>query len=486
MKTFKVMCVLSIVLSSVALAAKPKASTYYAHKVTDTSAMLRGAVVDDGGEGCVCQYRYWEEGTDVIVLTGWNDRTPDDPDKDSPLHTWDIAQVQISGLKPATTYLFVLELKNDSGSDENGTPRVFTTLAAGEVPPVPAPVPAPAAAPAAADGKPKGSTYYAWMLTDTSALLRGAVVTDGGEDCKSRFRYWEKGTDMVKFTDWTGELRAWDIAAARITGLKPETTYMFGLELENCNGCDECGSPAEFTTPAPLMLSSSAGGVTTPNAGKCLHPSGTLLEVQATPATNCAFIGWVGTAVDNGNVDSPDSPTANVLIVGTQTLKAVFRSNLDTIYVDDDTPNDPNEDGSAANPYDSIQEAIDVARNGATVIVRDGSYVEKLDFLGKKLTVIGESPDVYPVIDANFQGPVVSFVNGEQDDSVLQGFVLTHGLADLGGGILCVASTPTIANCSLVDNWTTDPAGTTLYCIDGSLNLVDCVLENNHVGETPQ
>jgi len=288
------------------------------------------------------------------------------------------------------------------------------------------------------------------------------------------------------FTDWAGELRAWDIAAARINGLKPETTYMFVLELKNKNGSDENGSPKQFTTPAPLMLSSSAGGVITPSAGKQLHPSGTVLEVQAEPAANCEFIAWTGTAADNGNVDAPDAATTDVVVTGSQTLKAVFRSILETIYVDDDTPNDPNDDGSAANPYDSIQEAIEVAQAGATVIVRAGTYVETLDFLGKPLTVISEDADLLPVIDANYQGPVVSFVNGEQDDSVLQGFVLTHGLDELAGAILCVAGSPTIANCSMVDNWTTDPAGTTVNCIDGTLNLIDCVVENNHIGETPE
>ncbi len=115
-----------------------------------------------------------------------------------------------------------------------------------------------------------------------------------------------------------------------------------------------------------------------------------------------------------------------------------------------------------------------------------GTYVEVLDFLGKPLTVISENMDVFPVIDAAYQGPVVSFVGGEQDDSVLQGFVLTHGLDELGGGIFCVAGSPTIANCTIVDNWTTNPVGQTVYCNGGSLNLIDCVIANNHIGEIRQ
>jgi hypothetical protein len=115
-----------------------------------------------------------------------------------------------------------------------------------------------------------------------------------------------------------------------------------------------------------------------------------------------------------------------------------------------------------------------------------GTCVELLGFLDKPLTVISASMDALPVIDANYQGPVVSFVGGEQDDSVLQGFVLTHGLDELDGGIFCVAGSPTIANCTIVDNWTTNPVGKTVNCNGGNLNLIDCVIVDNHIGETPQ
>ena len=81
-----------------------------------------------------------------------------------------------------------------------------------------------------------------------------------------------------------------------------------------------------------------------------------------------------------------------------------------TIYVDDDAPGDPGpgdptvsdplEDGTAAHPYDAIQEGINAAVSGVDdVLVKDGTYTgtgnKDLDFGGKAITVQSENgPDV--------------------------------------------------------------------------------------------
>ena len=77
-----------------------------------------------------------------------------------------------------------------------------------------------------------------------------------------------------------------------------------------------------------------------------------------------------------------------------------------TWYVDDDAPSDPgagdptisdpNEDGSAAHPFDAIQEGINAAVNGDTVLVLDGEYTgvgnRALGFDGRLITVRSASP----------------------------------------------------------------------------------------------
>ena len=52
----------------------------------------------------------------------------------------------------------------------------------------------------------------------------------------------------------------------------------------------------------------------------------------------------------------------------------------DTLYVPDD--------------YLTIQEAIDAAVNGDTVLVAPGTYAENIDFKGKAITVTSEQGDL--------------------------------------------------------------------------------------------
>ena len=103
--------------------------------------------------------------------------------------------------------------------------------------------------------------------------------------------------------------------------------------------------------------------------------------------------------------------------------------------------------------FSTIQEAIDFAVDGDTIEVGPGPHIGAINFMGKAITVRSASGNPQDTcIDGNFFGSVVTCTNNETPESVLQGFTITNGVAERGGGMLCVGSSPTIKDCIFVDN----------------------------------
>ncbi len=125
-----------------------------------------------------------------------------------------------------------------------------------------------------------------------------------------------------------------------------------------------------------------------------------------------------------------------------------------TLHVDRTNPNCPGS-GSPSDPFCKIQDAIVAASDGTTVLVAPGTYRERIDFLGKAIEVRSLDGPGATTIDAQSQGRVVTFRNGEGRDSVLEGFTIRNGLLDqgaTGAGILCLSASPTIRNNTIRGN----------------------------------
>ena len=242
-----------------------------------------------------------------------------------------------------------------------------------------------------------------------------------------------------------------------------------------------------------LTISSTVGGtVIRPGEGTFTYERSEPLFLEARADPGFVFVNWTG------SLTSPQNPTNLNLEYGHYEIRANFLSIRDTIYVDDNAsgdhgPGDPNvsdpgEDGTPEHPFDSIQEAIEVAKEGARVIVRPGTYPETIEFLGKAIEVNGlnsDNPNImdFPVINGQGKGTVVRFTQREGSNSVLTGLVITGGKGRLAGGIHCSESSPRIVNCLIVGNRSTESeSGGGISCSESRATFINCTMAGNNGG----
>jgi parallel beta-helix repeat protein len=133
-------------------------------------------------------------------------------------------------------------------------------------------------------------------------------------------------------------------------------------------------------------------------------------------------------------------------------------------------------------PKATIQAGIESALDGDIVTVLPGTYIENINFKGKRIRLVALSGPEKTVIDAGGAGRGVTFESKETTESVLEGFGITGGNAEKGGGILCEKASPTIIGCHVYGNKTTGWAsyhGAGIYCYAGSPTISDCRIYNN-------
>lgn len=139
--------------------------------------------------------------------------------------------------------------------------------------------------------------------------------------------------------------------------------------------------------------------------------------------------------------------------------------------------------------FNSIQAAIDYSSNGDTVVVAYGTYTgdgnRDIDFSGKSITVCSENGPNDCIIDCNGTQAehhrAFYFHNGEQANSVVDGFTIKNGYASEGGGIYCQASSPTIKNCRFSKNCAdgNDYGGGAICSVDSSPKVTNCTFDEN-------
>lgn len=125
--------------------------------------------------------------------------------------------------------------------------------------------------------------------------------------------------------------------------------------------------------------------------------------------------------------------------------------------------------------YTTIQDAIDAAANGNTILVDPGTYYENVDFGGKTLALTKRMGCGRPVIDGGGTGSAITLWGTEGHGTIIRGFDITNGSANQGGGICANGANVQVEDCRFYDNSAIE--GGALYNTCGY--VADCTFTGN-------
>jgi len=143
-------------------------------------------------------------------------------------------------------------------------------------------------------------------------------------------------------------------------------------------------------------------------------------------------------------------------------------------------------DGSGDAP--NIQWAMYAASPGDVIELADGTFTgpgnRDIDYRGKAITVRSQSgnPEAC-VIDCEGSPSSLHrgfyFHMGEGVLSILEGITITGGYRNLGGGIYCNNSSPTIRGNIIRNNYSNDADGGGIFCLNSAASIMDNLIQNN-------
>ena len=139
--------------------------------------------------------------------------------------------------------------------------------------------------------------------------------------------------------------------------------------------------------------------------------------------------------------------------------------------------------------YPTIQEGIDAATDGDTVLIAAGTYYEDgITLNGKAITVQGELGNDgthLTVIDGQSTSStaVMGCVNGEGLDTVIEDLHITRGSGSYGGGLyFYLNSSGTVNNCLFTNNYSYHTGGGTTIFVNCSPAFNNCTFRDNEAG----
>lgn len=151
----------------------------------------------------------------------------------------------------------------------------------------------------------------------------------------------------------------------------------------------------------------------------------TLSGASAEDKDNVAYIAWL---------QSTTAPAPS------QVYNADFHQHIRIPPVSVTVPGD----------YPTISAAIENVSEYSTIGIAPGTYYERIDPQGKNVTLLGLGGAEATIIDGSGEGTVVTLLNGESSEMVLDGLTIRNGFNSLTGGIK-IDGTPVIRNCIIRD-----------------------------------
>ncbi|MHC4944266.1 MAG: IPT/TIG domain-containing protein [Planctomycetota bacterium] len=244
-----------------------------------------------------------------------------------------------------------------------------------------------------------------------------------------------------------------------------------------------CTTPAHAAGAVDVTVTNSNGADTLPGAFTYHDPPQIASidpdngpETGGTPVT---ILGSHFTAIGITTVTFGESSATSVVVVNTTTITCTTPAHapfvVDVVVVNDFgsdtlvngfTYNSTEPAIHVPGDYPTIQEAVDAAVDGDTILVAPGIYVENIVFPAKEILVRSDVDgtsgtfDISPettFIDGNQSGVVITFQGGRNGDPSLIGFTIVNGynpyFLNTAGGIYCEEdSAPTIMNNIIIGN----------------------------------
>jgi len=187
-------------------------------------------------------------------------------------------------------------------------------------------------------------------------------------------------------------------------------------------------------------------------------------------------------------VISPSVLIRVLIIVGCFLFQAPAHAEQTSLYVDLSHTAGPWE-GTASEPYQSIQEAVNHASDGYTIHIAEGTYLENVVISNLAITLTGTDPDdpniiADTIIDGRKLGSVITLNDA---NSTIEGLTITNGLAENGGALYSHNSSPIIRLCIIRDNKAdTDDErsrGGGIYNDSGNPVIIDTDFKRNRIGK---